>query len=115
MHDDANSFALGLFGAPPMAALLHFLHFCAMQDTTSSMLGLVGVPLVAALPRLCAMPHANSSIKGFVIEPHVTASLHPPPPLARLVQPPWPYRLTLVPGGRVHTQLSSLFDQGDRL
>ena len=107
MHDDANSFALGLFlfCAPPMAALLHFLHFCAMQDTTSSMLGLVGVPLVATLPHLCAMPHANSSIKGFVIKPHVTAPLHPPPPLAWLVQPPWPHCFTLVPGGRVHTQL----------
>lgn len=107
MHDDANSFALGLFlfGAPPMAALLHFLHFSAMQDTTSSMLGLVGVPLVATLPHLCAMPHANSSIKGFVIEHHVTTPLHPSPPLAWLVQPPWPHRFTLVPGGRVHTQL----------
>ncbi len=87
----ANSSFWGVFGVPPVVALLHIctmlvanssldssvgapfaaalLHLCTMADTNSFFWGVIGAPTVAASLYHCAMSHANPSASGLVLHP----------------------------------------------
>ena len=58
----ANSFPLGLFGTPLVAATFNP---CAMHDANTPLDGSVSAHLVAAMFSLCALPDANAPLLGY--------------------------------------------------